>query len=397
MPPSPAASDAWIAALPLQRSRLVRYCSQRTRNVDAAEDLAQETLFEAWRHLHKLHDPEGLERWLGAIARNVCRRWARGRGNELAHHAPSAPDQDDDAASWEEMVAGDFDLEVELERTELVELLDRAMALLPPDTRQVLLQRYVREAPQEEIARQLGVTESAVEARLQRGKLALRRTLTTRFRQDAVAYGLVAALGDGLQETRIWCPGCGRRRVEGHLQADHGELLLQCPDCSQQGVRNCLDAHKGNALQGLRGYKPALSRVLDSIYRLFQVNAVDGVVCCPRCRSGMPIQVESLSERSPRWGFSSTISIRCSQCGIEGIDDSESWHSLTWSLPEVRRFWREHPRMRFLPVRETEVDGSPAVVTALESLTDGARVDAIFLRATGKVLRVNGSPSAERQ
>jgi hypothetical protein len=53
--------------------------------------------------------------------------------------------------------------------------------------------------------------------------------------------------------------------------------------------------------------------------------------------------------------------------------------------------------MRFLPVRETEVDGSPAVVTALESLTDGARVDAIFLRATGKVLRVNGSPSAERQ
>jgi hypothetical protein len=82
---------------------------------------------------------------------------------------------------------------------------------------------------------------------------------------------------------------------------------------------------------------------------------------------------------------------------VDGIDDRETWHSLTWSLPEVRRFWREHPKMRFLPVREIEVDGSLAVVTALESLTDGARIDALFLRATGKVLRVNGSPPSERQ
>ena len=45
----------------------------------------------------------------------------------------------------EESLADTFDLEVELERQELIELLDRAMSLLPEDTRAALVKRYVDE------------------------------------------------------------------------------------------------------------------------------------------------------------------------------------------------------------------------------------------------------------
>ena len=41
------------AAFAAQRARLVRLCAQMTGSAEAAEDLAQETLIEAWRLAHR--------------------------------------------------------------------------------------------------------------------------------------------------------------------------------------------------------------------------------------------------------------------------------------------------------------------------------------------------------
>src|SRR3954466_8436250 len=128
------------------RRRLVGLCERLTGDRHAAEDLAQETLLEAWRNAHKLHDPAGADRWLSAIARNVCLRSARRQGRN-----PAVPGEVD--------VEAPLDLEVELERAELTDLLDRALALLPAETRDVLVQRFVHESPYAEIAGQLGVSE----------------------------------------------------------------------------------------------------------------------------------------------------------------------------------------------------------------------------------------------
>jgi hypothetical protein len=65
------------------------------------------------------------------------------------------------------------------------------------------------------VALALGLSEGAVEARLHRGKLALRRLLTTELREDAAAYGLVAPERGAWQATRIWCLVCGQRRLWG--------------------------------------------------------------------------------------------------------------------------------------------------------------------------------------
>lgn len=62
---------------PQEHARLVRLCATITGSSEAAEDLAQETLLEAWRHLEGLRDPEKRSQWLSGIARNVCLRWKR--------------------------------------------------------------------------------------------------------------------------------------------------------------------------------------------------------------------------------------------------------------------------------------------------------------------------------
>ncbi len=50
-----------------ERTRLVRLCYRLTGSLDAAEDLAQETLYEAVRNAHKLRDPSGHSKWLSSI------------------------------------------------------------------------------------------------------------------------------------------------------------------------------------------------------------------------------------------------------------------------------------------------------------------------------------------
>src|SRR6185437_11792068 len=74
-------------ALAAERPRLVAFCAHLSGSWDAAEDLAQETLLEAWRARGRLHDAEGLAPWLTAIARNVCLRWRRSKGRESAYLA----------------------------------------------------------------------------------------------------------------------------------------------------------------------------------------------------------------------------------------------------------------------------------------------------------------------
>lgn len=217
------ARDSFEIILPSEGAWLVRLCARLSGNADASEDLAQETLLEAWRHRWKLQDPSGRLSWLAAIAGNVCARWRhaqarhgaryyeRQRGIEIDSPGESVPDQ--------------FDLEVELERHELVDLLSRAMKLLPADTRTVLIERYVRDATHAEIGERLNLSEGAVRVRMHRGKVALERVLTEHFTEDLVwishadnsagirGFGvLLPLLRGGKPSTR---PGLPRR--SGHL------------------------------------------------------------------------------------------------------------------------------------------------------------------------------------
>jgi RNA polymerase sigma-70 factor (ECF subfamily) len=371
------------ATAAVEREALVRYCARWTGDPSAAEDLAQQALLAAWRHERQLREPGARRAWLLSIARRECLSWARDRERRRLVNLESLEGWESDGR-----LADDFDVETELERDDLARLLDRALALLPAETRRVLVERYIEASPQAEIAARLGLSEGAVEARLHRGKLALRKALTTRLSEEALAHGLIRPSDAGWEETRLWCPGCGRRRLEGRLRPAEGKLDMRCPDCSRAGA-HFIHSRLGDGLKDLRSYRPAMGRVLGVIHRMFRAGAEDGTARCPAC--GGRIRIE---RGAPPWvphRFANPESIYLWHPGCGG-HDSETWHSLTWSLPEGRRFWKQHPRVRFLPAREVEFEGRAAVVTAFESVTGAARLEVVALRDTLQVVRVTGAP-----
>jgi RNA polymerase sigma factor (sigma-70 family) len=384
-----SASDELAARLAAERPRLVSLCARLSGDVGMAEDLAQETLAEAWRLLAKLRQPEGLSAWLSAIARNICLRWGRKRKHDSSYTmrlaaADNAPlDHDLDS-----LPAEDDDLTIALERGELVALLHRALALLPVDTRAALVGTYMQEVPPAELATRLGLSEGALRVRLHRGRLALRRALSHELRDEAGAMGLPLPdepRNTGWRQTRIWCPFCGEHAIEFLLQGEQGGFTFRCTGrCNRGGV---LAGAVIAPLEGPSSPKSVLTRhclMLDSLYR---DTLSTGQSLCPHC--GGPLDVEA---RTPdlQWGSLPReygVLIGCPRCAM--LDTSTAWH-LALDTPEAQRFWRRHPRMRALPVREVETEGRPALVSGFESTNGHARLVIVSDRQTYHVLRSYG-------
>ena len=379
--------------LAAERPRLVRLCARLSGNWDAAEDLAQETLFQAWHHADRLHEWRDAAPWLSAIARNVCLNWSRRHYREQGRLASSMPlDATDDVSANSMMTAqfrDDFDLEVELERAELATLLDRALALLPPETRAVLVQKYVEGSPYAEIAANLGLNENAVAVRAHRGKLAFQRILTNELRTDAAAFGLLNDESESWTETRLWCLQCGNHRLAGRFDrtSTAGVFVLRCPGCSDGDVTTHVDfalPFFAAAVGNVKTYKPAYTRILTSVNDYCREALADGSAPCLVCGHAIDICPSAAIGTNKRAEFE--MRIRCATCHWEM---NNTLCSLALIHPNVQQFWRTYPRLRTLPTREVDVDGCPALVVGLRSVTDAAGLNVIAVRDTFEVIRVN--------
>ncbi len=379
-------------SLSLERSRLVGLCARLTGNADIAEDLAQETLLEAWRHLNELRDQEKFTQWLSGIARNVCLRWMRKHGRDATHTIELQPDAGTSLAGLEDWLSDDFDLEVELERKELIELLDRALALLPAETRAVLIERYVQESPITEVAARLGINTSAAAMRLQRGKLALRSVLAREFGRELASYELARldpASADSWEETPLWCTICGQHRLKGRYNREKGEIWFTCPVCCPAPRDFLMHTDMSRVLVGVKGYKPALSRMYAWDHNYYRPNLSARTIPCPAC--GRPTELQRGPSEHPSlspWHRNRHgIFHQCDRC----TPANYCWESLEFmvlALPEGRRFQQEHPRIRSLPHQEVEVDGRAALVTTFESVTNTDRFVVISARDTYELLRI---------
>ena len=391
-----AADETLDVALAAERARLVRLCGRLIGNPDAAEDLAQETLLEAWRSLAKLRTPDGLAPWLNAIAHNVCLRWARSQGRELARRGtPSFAETSDGSAApldLDDVAADNAEDEVALalERDELAELLDRALALLPAEARTLLVESYINERAPAEMAARLGLGDGALRVRLHRGRLALRRVLTHELREEAVAFGIALPETSEWQEARIWCPVCGTHRLRTRIDRAAGDYAFHCPSCGDSG-KIVGSSHLPNVLAGLSSVKSLLTRhclYLDVVYRraLFT-----GRETCPTCGGPMRVSLLRPEARSQAWPFAYGLHLRCPACASE--DYASSMH-LALDTVAAQRFWRRYPRMRLLPAREVALEGRAALATGFESVDQHGRLDLVLARDTYEVLRVEGEAGA---
>lgn len=338
-----------------ERRRLVRLCAAISRDREAAEDLAQETLLEAWRNRHKLRDPAGTELWLNAIARNVCLRWGRRRGR--------------DAVAVADLDVGEAgERELELARGELEELLDQALALLPDATRDVLVRHYVDGMPHAEIAEREGISADAVSMRISRGRALLRRLLAAEAGEEA---------GDGWSDTRVWCSSCGARRLQMLRNAD--AVAFRCPGCGPEptAAYDLGNPSFARLLGGLIRPTAILNRGADWSGGYFGAGA--GEADCTCCRRPLRLRTRCAGSRRGLHGA-------CHACGHAVWSSAEG---IALTRPEARAFRAEHSRIRTLPERDLEYGGTAATLVRLEAASSATGLDVVLARDTLRVLAVH--------
>lgn len=369
-----------------ERPRLIHLCAWFSGSQEAAEDLAQETLIAAWKNQSQLTSPEKLKPWTTSIARNVCLNWSRRYYREQSRVAYSI---DSDEEPFDE-IQDEINLEIELDRYELARLLDRALSLLPGETAQMLVEHYIKESSQAEIAELMNINPGTVAVRLQRGKLSLQKLLRKNLQAEASAYGLIHENESGWDETNIWCPWCGQARLLGRYQKD--ELFaLRCPNCDPdaEDIMAGLDLSKpyhARLLGNTKTYKPAYTRLLTAFHPLYLEALRSHTAPCLACGGPVDVSLEHDKTDYKRSSTFSQITLRCPVCGWAS---NKSLSGLVIGSPEAQRFWREYPRMWTLPALEIDVQGSPALLTRLQSVTSNAELTVISRRETFEILEVH--------
>jgi RNA polymerase sigma factor (sigma-70 family) len=374
-------TDDLTIALSSERVWLVRLCSHLTTSRDAAEDLAQETLLEAWRAREKLRDLEGIRPWLAAIARNVCLRYRRQLGRDhgrLLTYDTSTLDVADEPADETAFTLAKDDSDV-------ATVLSRALATLPVSTRRTVEAAYIQEQPRDEMAQALQISEAALRVRLHRGLGALRQELMGALRGDAIAAGLVLPEATGWTTTRIWCPWCGQHYLELKLERTSRRFSFRCrgpcaPQLAQIG--------SGILPQDLTSPKPILTRLCVTLGNDYRRALATGSEVCPRCGGAVRIQRWPTGDEQMQQRMPYGVLLRCDKCSI--FDTASPLH-LALDTPETQSFWRRHRRMRALPIQEIEVEGRPALLTGFESAVGSERLLIISALDTYELLHVAGN------
>jgi len=134
-----------------------------TRNDHDAEDVAQEAMLRAYRHLDGLRGE--ARPWLLAIVRNACFSWLR--TNRPAEVEPLVDDVADALPGPETCAARTLDRR----------MLNEAIAALPVQFREVLVLRELEDLPYRDIARIAGIPIGTVMSRLARARRLLSESM----------------------------------------------------------------------------------------------------------------------------------------------------------------------------------------------------------------------------
>ena len=381
------------------RPRLLRLAHTRGVALDAVDDVVQETLIEAWRHLDHLRSPERFNAWLDGICRNVSLRWARTQSVMVRREASLSTLLVEEQDGLEKLPGADIpdplalDPAEELSRQDLDVLLDHALGYLPQNTRKMLELYYLAGLPQGEAAERLRLTTSAFKARLHRARRQLRQVLGSELRARAEQFGLALdqESAAGCRETRIWCWSCGRHRMQAifePLPNGRIDFRLHCPGCTPSSI-GLVNSGGYPSLDGIRTVRPALKRVMLAI-RDFAAGLSSDRQVCPICGTPGQIRVMNMEEFAAVCPFQVcpsqpgfVVVLSCSGCGAFV---NTSVNGCFWLHPAVQSFMAQHPRAIFEPEMLIEHAGQAVMHIRLVDITSTARLTLLAHPQTLQVL-----------
>ena len=149
------------------QDRLYRFVYKHIGHATDAEELAQQAFAEAARTYARFRGESQLSTWLYGIAMNLVR-------NHLSRSPQRRFGFDDDEA-LETVAAETPDPQHQLEQRQLVRLLERELADLMPEMREVLLLVALDDLTYDEAAELLDVPIGTVRSRVSRARSHLRR------------------------------------------------------------------------------------------------------------------------------------------------------------------------------------------------------------------------------
>lgn len=187
MPASPATDRADLAALrrgdesALNRlierweRPLISFAFRYLGNSADARDLVAESFVRLYRNRERFDAESNLPAWLFTALANLCRN--RNRWNRRHPTVTLDSTEDGVSAASVQLRSDEPDPRAKLQRVEMIEALETAVAALPHDLKATLLLCHYEHLSHREISAVLGCSERGIETRLRRARQQLRADL----------------------------------------------------------------------------------------------------------------------------------------------------------------------------------------------------------------------------
>lgn len=150
-------------------AKAVRYCQRQLYDQALSEDQVQQAFLKVWVEAPRWRPDAKFTTWFYRILHNQMIDYFR------ANRRPMVAIDDEETA--EQLVDTKADSERDMMQKQRKQTVDAALKALPERQRQALILSHYEGFSQREAAGILGITESALESLLTRGRAALRQTL----------------------------------------------------------------------------------------------------------------------------------------------------------------------------------------------------------------------------
>src|SRR5215471_12878203 len=152
-----------------------------------AEDIAQETFMKALRMMDRVDDTFNFGGWVHTVARNLCYDELRRRQRDVRAES-TTEEEDDELMASLPPTAKAFDPVLVQESNETRRQVWQVAQRLPEKYRLVLTLRELQDMSYRQIARTLGMSESAVETLLYRARLRFKEEYLASQREGEITH-----------------------------------------------------------------------------------------------------------------------------------------------------------------------------------------------------------------